>query len=178
MATYYISPTGNDITGSGTIGSPWVSLTKVWTVVAAGDTVYLRGGTYTLSTQWYLNGTSGTAGNRINILAYPGESPVITRASSISKPYFYKGMVVQDSVNYLYWKGIRFTGMYTSDGQVDAGLQMYLSGYTTCEMCEFDHNVYGCYCQGPVTGNYWYRCDFHDNYEPTLSGGGTLMEWL
>jgi hypothetical protein len=54
MATnYYISPTGNDITGTGTISSPWQTINKVntvWTAgtFAPGDSIlFQRGGTYT-----------------------------------------------------------------------------------------------------------------------------------
>lgn len=40
--TYYLSPTGND-NNPGTIDQPWFTLQKAWTVIAAGDLLYLRG---------------------------------------------------------------------------------------------------------------------------------------
>jgi len=56
QATYYVSPTGNDITGNGSIGKPWQTIQKARDVVRTinsnmtGDIiVYLRAGTYILS---------------------------------------------------------------------------------------------------------------------------------
>ena len=47
-ATYYISPTGNDNTGTGTITNPWRTLFKATsTVVGAGDIIHVLPGTYT-----------------------------------------------------------------------------------------------------------------------------------
>ena len=47
-ATYYISPSGNDVTGDGTIGSPWASLYKATaTVTGVGDIIHVNAGTYT-----------------------------------------------------------------------------------------------------------------------------------
>lgn len=164
MATYYLSPTGNDTTGSGTIGSPWFSLNKAWTVVAAGDTIYMRGGTYTYTVQQYLTGKNGTSGNTIKIYAYTGESPVITRGVTFDKSAgWHKGMVFI-TANYIHVKGIRFTGMYTDDNQVDAGLFMIDVNNSTFEQIECDNNVQGLYIEGSYTGNLFLNSDFHDNY--------------
>lgn len=46
--TYYISPSGNDATGNGTIGNPWKTLYKATsTVTAAGNIIHVVAGTYT-----------------------------------------------------------------------------------------------------------------------------------
>jgi len=163
MATYYISPSGNDSTGNGTLGNPWFSLNKAWTVVAAGDVIYLRGGTYTYSTQQYLVGKNGSSGNPILILAYASESPIITRGVTFSKPIAPKGMVFM-TANYVFIKGIRFTGMTTDDDQVDAGLYLVDINNCTFEQIVSDNNVHGCYVEGSYTGNLWLNSDFHDNY--------------
>ena len=45
--TYYISPTGNDITGTGTITNPWKTLSKATaTVTSLGDVIHVNSGTY------------------------------------------------------------------------------------------------------------------------------------
>lgn len=49
MATYYISPSGNDTTGTGAIGAPWLTFAKFLAASASGDTCIARAGTYTLS---------------------------------------------------------------------------------------------------------------------------------
>ena len=78
---YFISPNGND-NNKGIISSPWATLNKVWTVLKAGDTVYLRGGTYAFNTQQRLTGKNGASGSLINIWAYPNENPVLTKSGS------------------------------------------------------------------------------------------------
>ncbi|MBC8005321.1 MAG: hypothetical protein H7X84_07585, partial [Verrucomicrobia bacterium] len=45
-ATYYLSPGGSDTSGSGSSSSPWFTLNKAWSVVRAGDIIYMKGGTY------------------------------------------------------------------------------------------------------------------------------------
>src|SRR5260221_4071256 len=46
--TRYISPTGNDTTGDGTQGNPYLTMTKADSVSSNGDTVIALSGTYTL----------------------------------------------------------------------------------------------------------------------------------
>lgn len=47
MATYYISTTGNDTTGNGSIGLPWKTLKKATTVATTfGDIIHVNPGTY------------------------------------------------------------------------------------------------------------------------------------
>lgn len=50
MADWYIATTGNDTTGDGSSGNPYLTLAKAHTVAASGDTVYVAAGTYTLAT--------------------------------------------------------------------------------------------------------------------------------
>jgi len=79
--TYHISPDGNDF-NTGNIKKPFYTLNRAWTVVLAGDTVYLHGGIYHYTEKQYLAKKSGTPGNLIEILAYPGEYPVIDYSRS------------------------------------------------------------------------------------------------
>lgn len=80
-ATYYISPSGSD-GGSGAIGSPWFTFNKAWTVLAAGDFLYCRGGTYNYTVQQDITSLSGSSGNLITIENYPGEVPIFTQDNS------------------------------------------------------------------------------------------------
>lgn len=50
MATYYIHTSGNDTTGNGSAGNPWLTLSKAITTAADGDTIIVKnsGSTYTL----------------------------------------------------------------------------------------------------------------------------------
>lgn len=50
--TYYIDPTGNDATGTGSIVAPWATLKKATTsVTTAGDIIHVNAGTYTETLQ-------------------------------------------------------------------------------------------------------------------------------
>jgi hypothetical protein len=51
-ATFYISPSGNDVTGDGSIGNPWRTLYKATqTVLTGGDIIHVNAGTYTETLQ-------------------------------------------------------------------------------------------------------------------------------
>jgi Protein of unknown function (DUF1565). len=90
-AEYYVSPTGSD-SAAGTEAAPFATLSKASGAAAAGDTIWMRGGTYNTTGQITLSksGTSDT--NRLKIWAYAGEVPIISfsnyslASSSSDKP--------------------------------------------------------------------------------------------
>lgn len=45
-STYYISPSGNDASGSGSLGSPWKTLAKACGSTSFGDVIHVGAGTY------------------------------------------------------------------------------------------------------------------------------------
>ncbi len=46
-AIFYVSPTGNDATGNGSIGNPWKTVKKATTTVTTpGDIIHVTAGTY------------------------------------------------------------------------------------------------------------------------------------
>ena len=77
---YYLSPTGSD-SNTGTIGSPWFTITKAWTAVSAGDTIIIKGGTYRYTSRPEMVNKSGTANARIVVMGEPGTTPVISRTT-------------------------------------------------------------------------------------------------
>ncbi|MEW2302998.1 right-handed parallel beta-helix repeat-containing protein [Streptomyces sp. NPDC006655] len=71
----YVSPSGTD-SAAGTQSAP-TTLTSAISRIAAGGTIYVRGGTYHYSaTVTIPAGSDGTAGARTTLSAYPGETPV------------------------------------------------------------------------------------------------------
>lgn len=72
-AEIYVSPDGS---GSGTIDAPFGSIQDAVDVAAAGDTVYLRAGTYSPTTNIQIS-TSGTATSPITLRPYEGEAVVL-----------------------------------------------------------------------------------------------------
>jgi hypothetical protein len=78
-ATYYVSTTGNDTTGNGSIGTPWRTVRRgVTSLTTAGDTLLVRGGYYRELTQIYNFYYSGTSALPITVKSYPGEKAVIS----------------------------------------------------------------------------------------------------
>lgn len=55
MTIWYISTTGSDVTGDGTLGNPYATVTKVLSVCSNTDTVRLLSGTYTVTSTTNIN---------------------------------------------------------------------------------------------------------------------------
>ncbi len=74
QTNYYVSPSGND-SNPGTLSQPWRTLQHAANTVSAGDTVFVRNGTYNETVT--LNVSGSQAGGYITFINYPGESPVV-----------------------------------------------------------------------------------------------------
>jgi hypothetical protein len=59
--TYFVSTTGNDTTGDGSVSLPWRTIQKCANTAASGDTCSVNDGTYTISSGTNLCGGSGTS---------------------------------------------------------------------------------------------------------------------
>jgi len=82
VATYYVATTGSDVIGSGSIGSPWRTIAYGVGNAVAGDTLYIRGGTYTgsgatIDSQGHTVNSGVSYGNAVTISGYPGETAII-----------------------------------------------------------------------------------------------------
>ncbi|SCL68800.1 Right handed beta helix region [Micromonospora citrea] len=83
--TLYVAPTGTD-GAAGTEANP-TTLTSAITRIAAGGTIYLRGGTYRYSQTITIGqGNNGTSSARKNIFAYPGETPILNFSAQSEDP--------------------------------------------------------------------------------------------
>ena len=89
-SVYYVSTTGNDITGTGTLSNPWKTIQKAADTMTAGDTCIIRGGTYRETVT--LN-TSGSSANPINFKAYTGEIVTVSGAEPVTGWVNYSGSV-------------------------------------------------------------------------------------
>jgi len=70
---YYVSVSGND-GGTGVIGAPLRTINHALSLTVPGDTVIVRGGTYS---EKVVVSRTGAAGKYITLKAYAGETPVI-----------------------------------------------------------------------------------------------------
>ena len=117
---YFIATNGNDTTGTGSITAPYATIMKAQLSVVAGDTVFVRGGTYKMTESQialkssifaYMftldkNGTS--ASKRICYWAYPGEHPVFDLSNV--KPANYRVYVFYVTGSYIHIKGLEVIG--------------------------------------------------------------------
>ncbi len=79
-ANYYVDTASlggacSDVASGTALGSPWCTIQKAANTAVAGDTVYVRGGTYR---EVVTPANSGTAGNVITYTKYASEVPVVT----------------------------------------------------------------------------------------------------
>jgi len=74
QGTYYVSTTGSDITGDGSIGNPWGTIDYAYEHINGQFVLNIRNGTYDERVYQYADrGKSGTIANPSIIQAYPGE---------------------------------------------------------------------------------------------------------
>ncbi len=92
----YVAKNGQD-SNNGTISSPYRTLGKAATVAAAGDTVYIRAGTYEETLR---PANSGTAGNRIVFRSYGNEKVVISAMQAVRGWTVDRGQVYRTTVNW------------------------------------------------------------------------------
>ena len=191
---FYAAPDGSP-QGGGNPGQPW-DLATALSRLEAGDTVFLRGGTYltgadfgTSADSWYCS-RSGTAAAPIAIYASPGETPVI-------KGHF------RITGNYLHLAGLTFEGGLSRDPTSKNERREVQVWLKDCHDVVFEANevrnndyhagvflsgvhhiqVLRCYIHDngrfglradPLTGSLTYNVD-HGLYWGSSSGGGNLI---
>ncbi len=173
---YYVSPTGSD-SAAGTMTAPWATLQKGASTAAAGDTVWIRGGTYAITTPASsgagINFTkSGTSSANINYFAYQGEHPKFDFSNLvISTTGYTMGFVVTGS--YLHFKGLEICcvpmNTFSNNGISVSGS----AAYDTFEQLDMHGNSGNGIFIGNKSGggHLVLNCDAHDNYDATSSQG-------
>jgi hypothetical protein len=96
---YYMATNGSDGNDGRSTGSPWATIGKAAGVLGPGDTLFVRGGTYT-NTQEMNTGRSGTANSPIVVTAYRNEVPLFSGPGS---SYSYR---IKLSGNYWVFRGL------------------------------------------------------------------------
>ena len=173
-ATYYVAPGGSD-SNPGTLSQPFFTLNKAWTVVSAGDIIYMRGGTYRYNTTGTsLTGKSGTSSAYITIQNYPGEIPVINYDNETFTTQMH-GIYIS-GVSYLHLKGIRITNINQPVGQTTAQYGILCDGsgapHCTFEQMECDHiGGWGIVLGENNTNNLFLNCDLHHNSDRYTTNG-------
>ena len=155
---YYVSTSGSD-SNTGSITSPFATIAKAVSAVSAGQTIYVRGGTYNLTATISIT-KSGTANSYINLFAYQGERPVLDFSG---QTFGSKGISLKGS----YW---HFRGLdVTNSG--DNGLNISGGAFNVIEFCAFYRNKdSGLQLDGGASKDTIKNCDSYFNADPTDYG--------
>ena len=101
-ADYYVSKSGSD-SNPGTEAQPWKTIQKAANTLAAGDTVYIKAGTYK---ERVIPKNSGSSGKYITFTAYPGDTVSID-GSGITLPAYWGGLLDISNKSYIKISGLR-----------------------------------------------------------------------
>ena len=173
-ATWFVAPDGKD-TNAGTIDAPFATMQKGHDKASAGDTVYLRGGTYkyTGAGATSLIGISITKSGksdtqRINFWAYGDEVPVLDFSDLKFSTGIGAGIRVQGQ--WLHFRGIEICNVQAPTG-ANNGIWCNPCTNNIFERLNFHHN------QGPGLsiaygdgGLLILNCDSHDNFDVAKGG--------
>lgn len=163
MAEYYVAKTGNDTTGDGSEGLPWLTIQKSLNEVAAGDTVYVKTGTYVEALEMQ---TPGTIGNVITIKNFGTDEPLLTGTGAPEEKGIYWD---HDGVqrDYIEWIGIDVSN-FTRQGIWVAGAhcavlkcEVFDNGHTGILTKLADHCIVN-YCV--VHDNGWNGIDIESSH--------------
>ena len=164
-STYFVDPNGNDGSTTGDINHPYKTIGKAVGMVAAGGTIYLRGGVHYYTAKISTISKSGTAGNLITMQNYQNEAPILdfkgvpagsNRGINLSGSYWHlKGFTLRYAPdNGLYCTGSNnIFEQLIAYGNQDSGIDLYASGSST------------------PSYNLVLNCDSHDNFDPCTYGG-------
>lgn len=127
MATYYVRTTGNDSTGTGATGAPWLTLSKAMTVAVAGDTVNVGDGTYAENTA--AGGAWVIGANLASDLTIQSENGIAANVIIIGASGV-NNTLINATTAHLYFKNLTF-GMR-------AGTSYAVRFNAACTSCTFD----------------------------------------
>lgn len=157
-ATYYVSPTGIS-TAAGTIANPLSFSTAIAKALVAGDSIIVRGGTYTFSSMQTIS-KSGSSAKFIHIIAYAAETPVLDFRT---QAYNSSNQGVKVSGSYVHVKGL------TVQGAGDNGMQV-TGSYNTIENCTFRWNCDSGLQMKTGSSNLILNCDSYANFDYESGG--------
>jgi len=162
---YYVAVTGSDTNAGTSVSLPYASVTKAVSVMIAGDTIFLRGGTYTLNSRINIS-KSGTSTSKFYMFAYTGDSRPILDFSGMAIGSSNQGVLLS-SASYWYIKGIKIKGAG------DNGMQINGGGNNIIEFCDFfDNRDAGLQLKNGTVNNRIINCDAYYNAD-YVSGSTT-----
>ncbi len=162
-ATYYVATNGSDSNSGTSTNAPFATPQKALSTMAAGDTIYVRGGTYATTAEVKVS-KSGFATNYCELWNYPGEKPVFDCSGN---PSGARGIYIGKD----YW---HVRGIEVVNSQ-DNGI-LISGGYNIVEGCVVhdsnDDGIYITSSSGQPKGhdNLVLNCDSYRNYQAAAHG--------
>ncbi len=155
-ATYYVAPSGSDA-NAGTEAQPWRTIQKAAVTLIAGDTVYVKIGTYN---EKVFPKNSGIPGNYIVYAAYPGDS-VTLDGTGITLDW-HDALFTIEGKSYIKISGFRIVNSLSPHGSEGIYLKEGMRQDHIIIEKNYFYNIYG-----PAVGGYC--CDnlIIDNNEIT-----------
>ncbi len=178
-AVYYVATDGSD-SNPGTLEQPWRTIQKAADTAAAGDTVYVRGGTYNEKVVFPVSGQEGAP---ITFSSYKDEVPVLDgEGIEVSGDDTENALLAIADKSYIRIQGFSVTNYVSDTACVPAGIRVMGAGtgieilncrvygirttYTDEE--DMDRNahgiaVYGTNGDAPLDGVVIDGCEVYDN---------------
>jgi hypothetical protein len=172
-ASYFVAVDGDDA-NPGTLDEPFASMARGQQAASAGDTVYLRGGTFRFVSNSSANGValnkSGSSGKPITYAAYETEVPVfdfsgMTAAARITG--------IRVSASWVHLKGIevKLVPQNVTDQNESWGVYNDGGDDNVYELLNLHHNMGPGFFLGSGKNNLILNCDSHHNYDPKSKAG-------
>lgn len=172
-ADYYVAPAGSD-SNAGTMDKPFASLQKGHDSASAGDTVWVRGGTYKPTKQIKLSKSGSSDTQRIKFFAYAGELPIIDFSGYVSTNKAADTPALLVTGSWLHLKGFEIANVpvgASGDHSISA-LRSEGASNNTFEFLNIHHNFGpGLFISKGTGGNLILNVDSHDNYDKDGSQG-------
>lgn len=166
---YYVATNGSDSNSGTNINTPFLTITKGLTAAGNGALVYVRGGTYLVSSKLGLSKISSPT-NTIRLWAYPGEIPVINASGNSSDSislsgewYHLKGLTIA-------WAG--------HNGINISGANNLIEQCTICSNANTGLHITG---DLNTSNNLVLNCDSFRNYDAPTHGqnaDGFSAKWI
>ena len=163
-ATYYVATNGSD-SWSGSLAQPFASIAKAQQAASSGDTVYIRGGTYTNFTvaatdatyQYALNLTK----SNIDYLGYPGDARPVLNFSNIA-PTTLRVCAIQVTESNNTFQGFDVTGVQAGTLKQADNWRISGSGNTLNQIVTRDDQGNGMYLRSSASNNLIVNCDSYN----------------
>jgi parallel beta-helix repeat protein len=170
---YYVAPTGSD-TNAGSMAAPFASIQKAGSVASAGDTVWLRAGTYYNTAQITISKSGQSDTSNIKFWAYANEIPILDCSKYKTSNPAVDVPCILITGSFLYFRGLEI-----ANGPVGASgahsidmVRVKNAQHDTFELLNIHHGFGpGLFFDGGTGGHLVLNCDSHDNYDKDGSQG-------